>query len=82
MSISGMGDSYELPITKKQARALCGMYPLPGIGRETVVALKPDPIYSAFWFRLNVGNYGGVYVATSCNVARDQWPEIFGVTLK
>ena len=42
-SLSGFGIEYEKQITKKIAKSLCGMYPLPRIGYETVIAIKPDP---------------------------------------
>lgn len=59
------------------ARGLCGMYPMPKIGYETVVALNVS--HGA---RLYVANISGAYVLRSSSVAVDRWPEIFGVTLE
>ena len=80
-SISGYGLDYEKRISKKQAIALCGMYPLPRMGYETHVAIKPDPIYSGFWFRLTVQNVSGVFVLACTNVKNTEWPTVFGVKL-
>ena len=80
-SLSGFGLDYEKQITKKTAKSLCGMYPLPRIGYETVIAIKPDPIYSGFWFRLMVQNISGQLVLTSNNVPKSQWSNVFGVSV-
>jgi hypothetical protein len=61
-------------------KSLCGMYPLPRMGYETIIAIKPDPIYSGFWFRLMIQNISGTYVLTSNNVPRSQWHDIFQVS--
>ena len=78
-SISGMGADYERLISKKTALNLCGMYPLPRMGEEIVVAIKSDPDYSAFRLRLMVGNYSGRFVITSHDVKRSRWSDVFGV---
>jgi len=62
-------------ISAKSARALCGMYPLPGVGSETVVALRPNGP------RLYVSNISGDYVLRSAQARVSAWPELFGVTL-
>ena len=80
-SISGFGLDYEKQISKKQATTLCGMYPLPRMGYECTVAIKPDPIYSVFWYRLHVQNISGTFVATCTNVKNTEWSNTFGVNL-
>ena len=78
-SLSGYGADYERTISRKVAKSLCGMYPLPRMGYECTVAIKPDPIYSAMWFRLHVQNISGTFVLTSANVPAKEWPEVFKV---
>lgn len=73
-SISGFGVDCEAPLTKKQAKALCGMYPLPGVGEEMLVAINADR------FRLKVGNFSGSFVAFSADLPRNTWQARFGVT--
>lgn len=74
-SISGFGIEWEAPISKKTARNLCGMYPMPGPGEEMVVAINADR------FRLKVGNFSGKFVAFSSDIPRANWQARFGVTL-
>lgn len=74
------GADYMRCISKKTAAALCGMYPLPGMGCETCVALRPDS-YGGF-FRLYVQNISGSYVVACSSVRVDQWPAMFGVQVR
>lgn len=67
------GKDYMGRISLKSARELCGMYPLPVVGSETVVALRPNGP------RLYVANISGAYVLRSAQAKVDQWPELFGV---
>ena len=67
------GRDYMGRIGPKSARELCGMYPLPRVGEETVVALRPNGP------RLYVANISGHYVLRSAQSKVDQWPEMFGV---
>lgn len=73
------GSNYMRRISKNTAASLCGMYPLPSMGCETIVAVKRDP-----WRgneRLVVQNISGDYYVASCDRSIDQWPEIFGVQI-
>lgn len=67
------GKDYMGRISPKSARALCGMYPVPKVGEETVVALRPNGP------RLYVSNLGGAFVLRSAQAKVDQWPDLFGV---
>jgi len=71
------GAQYQGIISPASARKLCGDYPLPKVGYETVVAHNRD--YGA---RLYVANVGGVFVLRSSSVGVGHWPERFGVTLE
>lgn len=71
------GSDYMRGISKASSKALCGMYPLPAVGYETVVAIAPDG-YGGF-FRLYVKNIGGQFFLSSTTISVDQWPEIFKV---
>lgn len=75
-SLSGYGAEYEHKLTKRQARALCGMYPLPAMGREMLVAItgawKPQR-------RLYVQNVSGLFVLASSDTKREDWGRVFGV---
>lgn len=67
------GKDYMGRISPKSARALCGMYPVPRVGEETVVALRPNGP------RLYVSNLGGAYVLRSAQAKYTEWPDMFGV---
>lgn len=66
-------------ISIRDARGLCGMYPLPRMGEETIVAIKPDPTFSTFKLRLMVQNIAGQYFIASTDAKVCDWPAVFGV---
>ena len=70
------GKDYMGRISPKSARALCGMYPVPKVGEETVVALRPNGP------RLYVSNLGGSFVLRSAQARVSEWPSLFGVTFE
>ena len=76
------GPDHMVRISKSDARKLCGMYPLPEMGYSVTVAIKPDPVFSSFWYRLDVQNVSGDYFLACTNVTKDQWVEVFGVCAK
>lgn len=63
-------------ISAKDARALCGMYPLPAIGYETCCAFNGRTKE-----KLYVANIGGVYVVRSHDVKVAHWGSAFGIVL-
>lgn len=69
------GANHQGRISAKDARALCGMYQLPLMGYETVVAVVPGA-------RLYVANMSGAYFLRSPSVPVHAWPVVFGVTLE
>lgn len=71
---------YMRQIGKAAARALCGMYPLPAIGCETIVAIVPAAW--GFKSRLTVQNVSGAYFVASVDTKVCDWPAVFGVTVK
>ena len=71
--------SHQAPLTRKQARALCGMYSLPAVGYETVVAIKPDGM--GFKRRLQVANVSGDFYAVSYDTPRSEWAAEFRVQI-
>jgi len=71
------GPNHQGIISVKSARALCGMYPLPKIGYETVCAMHACGPGA----RLYVANISGTFVVRSPSVPVDAWPQVFGVTL-
>lgn len=72
------GKAFMRRISMPNARALCGMFPLPPMGSETVVALKRD---GSFNQRLCVQNISGHYYLASCDTGVKRWPEVFGVEI-
>lgn len=74
------GPDYMRKISDASARALCGMYPLPKIGHETIVAIKPGGW--GFKLRLTVQNIGGAFFIASTGAKVCDWPSVFGVTVK
>jgi hypothetical protein len=68
------GKDYMGRISPKSARALCGMYPVPKVGNETLVALRPNGP------RLYVSNISGHFVLRSAQARVSEWPTMFGVT--
>lgn len=70
------GKDYMGRISPKSARALCGMYPVPKVGNETLVALRPNGP------RLYVSNISGHFVLRSAQARVSEWPSLFGVTLQ
>lgn len=73
------GPTHAAHISRATAKALCGMYPLPRMGEETVCAVK---IHS--WGRscLYVANMSGGFMVQSSQVAIDAWPDTFGIELQ
>ena len=69
------GPQYMREIGKRTARALCGMYPLPKIGYETLVRRGLGQS------RLYVQNVGGDYYIASPSDPISAWPEVFGVEM-
>lgn len=67
------GADYMRRISKASAKVLCGLYPAPRMGYETVVAVSPDG------FRLRVQNISGAYYLACSSAPVDQWPELFQV---
>jgi hypothetical protein len=76
-SISGYGQDYEHKIGPKTARSFCGMYPLPKMGYETLVAIAPDAY--GFKQRLYVQNISGTFVLASSTTKKQDWEEVFKV---
>lgn len=71
------GPDYMRQISERSARNLCGMYPLPRIGYETVVAFNP-----ASRSRLFVQNISGAYFVASTDTRVSAWYDVFGVIVK
>lgn len=76
-----MGDDHMRRIGAKTARQLCGMYPLPEMGYETLVAFTRDAGFPSFAHRLGVQNISGCYFVACSSYAVDQWPEVFKVQI-
>ena len=68
------GARYMQRISTVTARKLCGVYPLPRMGYETLVAITSG------FNKLYVQNNSGGYWVCSSSVPVDKWPEVFGVT--
>ena len=75
------GADYMRRVSKKSAAALCGMYPLPRMGYEVIVAIKPFPGFSTTGHRLVIHNISGDYFIASTDTSVSQWPETFGVEI-
>lgn len=71
------GNEHTLQISKGEAKKLCGMYPLPEVGYETVVAFKQDLLIGRL--RLYVQNVSGSYMIASSQVRVSDWDSVFGV---
>jgi hypothetical protein len=69
------GPEHQARISTTTARALCGMYPLPKPGYETVCAVAGSA-------RLYVQNLGGYFYVASSSVSVAHWPMVFRVTLR
>lgn len=78
-SLTGFGQDYEAPVSKAVAKRFAGMYPLPRMGYEIVVAIAGDSF--AGWLRLHLQNISGQYVLASTSCKRSEWPEIFKVNV-
>lgn len=76
-SSCNMGESHQRRISRPTARAMCGMYPLPDMGAETVVAIGKDLNRS----RLYVQNISGHFYLACPHASVPKWPEVFGVTV-
>ena len=74
------GPDYMVKISKPNARAFCGMYPLPTMGSETVVAVAK--IQHGFKVELTVQNISGSFYLASSQVQVKDWADIFKVTVK
>lgn len=74
------GADHGVRVSKATALALAGMYPLPRVGYEITIAIKP----ALYGFKdiLYLANKGGGYVVQSSSTAIADWPEVFGVTVK
>lgn len=67
------GDKYAVKVSKAKAKSFCGIFPLPSIGSETLVALTRAG-------KLYVQNVSGVYFLASPFVPVEHWKTEFGVT--
>lgn len=76
------GPDYMRGISRASAAKLCGMYPLPPMGSEIVVAIRPDPVWSTFKKRLSVQNVSGSFFLASTDTRVDAWPSVFGVEVQ
>lgn len=74
------GPDYMRRISKPNAQALCGMFPLPRLGYETVVAVVPDGYGGRK--RLHVQNVAGHFYLASTDTRVQDWPATFGVQIK
>lgn len=74
------GPDYMVKISKPNAKAFCGMYPLPIMGSETVVAVAK--IQHGFKVELTVQNIGGSFYLASSQVEIKDWADIFKVSIK
>lgn len=74
------GPEHMQRISVTSARALCGMYPTPKVGYETLVAVAPDGYGGKK--RLYVQNVGGHFYVASSDTKISDWPASFGVTVK
>lgn len=64
-------------VSLKTAAMLCGGFPLPQMGCETVVALAPDGWGGSN--RLVVHHVGGQFYVASADTPVDQWATVFRV---
>lgn len=71
------GPAWMRRVSRKTAIALCGGYPLPQMGTESIVALAPDGFGGRT--RLVVQNVSGDFYVASADTAVDQWPTVFRV---
>lgn len=74
------GPEHMRRVSAATARALCGMYPAPSVGYETIVAVAPDGFGGKK--RLYVQNVGGDFYVASADTKIVDWPTAFGVTVK
>lgn len=68
------GADHMRAISKATARTLCGMYPLPAMGSETLVAISRDRVH-----RLRVQNVSGSFFVASTTAKVAQWSDVFGI---
>lgn len=73
------GPTHAAHISRSTAVKLCGMYPLPRMGEETVCAIK---VHTWGRSRLYVANMSGGFMVQSGSVAIDAWPDMFGIELQ
>lgn len=73
-----------MKITKTQAKKLAGLYPLPKVGYEIVVAIKPyhhEATTMTFNHALRLGNISGSFELSSTSCADTSIADFFGITL-
>lgn len=73
------GPRFMQRIAPKDARGLCGMYPTPAMGCETVCAFTKNVVGG--FDRLTVQNISGAYFLACTSISVDQWPEVFRVEI-
>lgn len=78
---ASMGNDHMRRISTATARQLCGMYPAPDMGYETVVAFTRDIHFPAFAHRLHVQNISGSYFIACSSYMVEQWPDVFKVQI-
>lgn len=73
-SLTGMGLDYEAKISPKKARQYAGMYPLPRLGYEILIARTLGNNV------LKLGNVSGAYVLFSHTTPKCAWRDVFGLS--
>ena len=68
------GPDHMRKVSKATARGLCGMFPLPEMGSERLVAFTSDRSN-----RLYVQNVSGDFYVASETAKIERWPELFRV---
>jgi hypothetical protein len=69
----GIGEQYERRVSTAAANRLAGMYPLPVMGSEIVVALAPER------GRLYLANISGAFYVRCYTWPVQDWPQVFQV---
>lgn len=72
-SISGFGQDYEQPIGRKTASRLLGEKPIPRVGYEVDVIVKPDRQDN-----LRIGNFSGSLALFSLQ-PKSEWMRLYGI---
>ncbi|MBB5409257.1 hypothetical protein HDG34_003198 [Paraburkholderia sp. HC6.4b] len=73
------GRDYMRRISAGSARKLCGLYPMPRMGYETIVAVANDGYGGKY--HLCVQNISGIWFLACTSVPVADWPEIFQVKI-